>query len=137
MPLPLLPLLAGAAALFLATRKGTTVQRTDGAPGSAPGSTPGSMPAGCEGVPPLPPPSGGSTDFDALPNTPLADLGGQSLRDFYYESMKLTPDTILKVNQEAAAVGCESKARILRCNGYKAAADKLMQQAIEIRQWKL
>lgn len=141
MPFPLLALLGGAAALYLVTRKGEV--RSEAAPGTgAPGDAPapGATPAGCEGLTgKLPAPPAGNTGFDALPKTPVADLGGKSIYDMYFESMLLKPNSpgMTRLTQEAAALGCEEKAKILRCNGYTQAADQLVQQAAEIRQWKL
>jgi hypothetical protein len=132
MPFPFLPLLAGAAALFFVTRKKSPAS-------SVPSSSP-SAAAGCEGLTGmLPRPTGSDTGFDALPKTPMEDLGGKSFYDYYYSSMQITPSTfgMSKLTQEPTAIGCEEKAKILRCNGYTKAADLLMQQAAEIRQWNL
>lgn len=138
MPFPLLPVLAGAAAVFFLTRKsGASNESGSQGGGGAPGGS--SAPPGCEGLTGKLPRPVGDTGFDALPKTPMADLGGKSIYDMYYESMLLKPTSpyMSSMTQEAAAGMCEEKAKILRCNGYTKAADQLMQQAIEIRQWKL
>ena len=94
----------------------------------------------------LPPPLPGmGTGFDALPDTPLADLGGKSYKALVLYFMALKPtsadlgapgDVMRSALIEASAIGAEEWAKMLRCSGYTQAADMLYQQAAEIRQWK-
>lgn len=110
-----------------------------GGGGSPPSSSPPDMSNPlCAGVPPIPAPKAGAgTGFAALPDDPLADLGGSSWKSMYEAPMKLTKSEVSWINQESAAMGAEELAKQLSCNGYSEAADMLLKKAAEIRSWDL
>ncbi len=148
--LPILWILGGGAALFLATRKSTPAAAPGGGgvtPGAGGGSTPPAGGAGCSdpGVVKLPPPAPGfGTGFAALPTVPVPTLGGKSYKDVIEAFMKMTPASpelaggamARPAMIEAAAKGAEVWAKSLRCSGYNEAADQMAQQVLEMRQWK-
>lgn len=99
---------------------------------SSSGSTGGSSgepgTGGSSGCPGNLPKATGSTDFDGMPD---------DFRDVYEGPIKLTPDDVAPINQEAAALGALTLASQARCAGYTTAAKKLEDKAAVIRSWKL
>jgi hypothetical protein len=89
----------------------------------------------CSNVMRIPGPTGSGTDFDALPDVPLPELEGASLKDIFWEPMTVTIDQVNSLNQEAGAMIAEELGKKAFCSGYEDVAQQLYDKAAEIRSW--